>query len=129
MRTAMVGKAIAAGVAELQWKGLIAEVRKLSKFRSCLAVCDMSSAMLEIAGMDVPYRSKAKFSSGTFQDLPPYRGALRSMDIATSLSLVLSEVADDPFRNKVIAFDEDVELVELGKMPATLTRRATELRS
>jgi hypothetical protein len=50
------------------------------------------------------------------------------LDIATALSLVLSEVADQPFKNKVMTFDDTVKLVDFGFSTGTLPARAKALR-
>eukprot|EP00931_Biecheleriopsis_adriatica_P088146 TRINITY_DN62523_c0_g1_i1.p1 TRINITY_DN62523_c0_g1~~TRINITY_DN62523_c0_g1_i1.p1 ORF type:complete len:1304 (+),score=207.16 TRINITY_DN62523_c0_g1_i1:34-3945(+) len=133
MRLAITGEAVQAGVAELQWKSLVEDVKKGSKFRCCLAVCDFSSSMFEAAAMGevnskatsrqprIPPRtvvSACKDGVKTYThpavEPPPRRGPLRCMDIAWALSLLISEVADEPFRNKVIALADCVDVAQVN---------------
>ncbi|CAK0824406.1 unnamed protein product, partial [Prorocentrum cordatum] len=128
MRTALVGREIQAGVAELQWRSLVADVRKGAQLRSCVAVCDMSESMMAVAAMDLPSCAKAGAERLWWDDVTPARGALRCLDVAMALSLVLSEVSAEPFCHKVLTFEDSVTMVNLGADTSSVARRAQVLR-
>ncbi|KAJ8444439.1 hypothetical protein Cgig2_005961 [Carnegiea gigantea] len=62
-------------VAELQWKRMVEDLKKEGKLNSCVPVCDVSGSM-----------------SGT------------PMEVCVALGLVLSELAEEPWKGKVITF-------------------------
>mmetsp|Transcript_27869 Transcript_27869/g.64744 ORF Transcript_27869/g.64744 Transcript_27869/m.64744 type:complete len:779 (-) Transcript_27869:91-2427(-) len=69
---------------EAQWKDLVNDVRVSGQLDRSLAVCDVSGSMV-----------------GT------------PMDVAVALSLLLSEVADEPWTNKVCTFSANPHFVRL----------------
>lgn len=65
-------------VAELQWKRMVEDLKKEGKLNSCVPVCDVSGSM-----------------SGT------------PMEVCVALGLLLSELAEEPWKGKVITFSEN----------------------
>ena len=65
-------------VAELQWKRMVEDLKKEGKLNSCVPVCDVSGSM-----------------SGT------------PMEVCVALGLLLSELAEEPWKGKVITFSAD----------------------
>lgn len=63
---------------EGQWKNLINKLAESGHFRRCQAVCDVSGSM-----SGVP------------------------MEVAVALGLVVAELTEEPFKNKLITFSED----------------------
>lgn len=63
-----------------QWRDLIENLAKSGKFRRCQAVCDVSGSM-----------------DGT------------PMEVAIALGLVVAELTEEPFKNKLITFSEQPE--------------------
>mmetsp|Transcript_159354 Transcript_159354/g.487603 ORF Transcript_159354/g.487603 Transcript_159354/m.487603 type:complete len:330 (-) Transcript_159354:67-1056(-) len=74
------------GVTEacLQWQSLVGDTRAAGKLPSAMSVCDVSGSM-----------------SG------------RPMDVAVALSLLLSDVAEEPWRGKVCTFSASPRFVEV----------------
>ena len=70
-------------VAEFQWKKVVDDMRKEGKINNCIAVCDDSGSM-----------------SGT------------PMEVCVSLGLLLSELAEEPWKGKVITFSETQTAVD-----------------
>ncbi|CAL4971017.1 unnamed protein product [Urochloa decumbens] len=69
------------GVADLQWRRMVDDMRALGKLNNCLAVCDVSGSMSGIP-----------------------------MDVCVALGLLVSELSDEPWRGRVITFSERPEL-------------------
>ncbi|GJM97827.1 hypothetical protein PR202_ga14783 [Eleusine coracana subsp. coracana] len=69
------------GVAELQWARTVSDLRALGKLNNCLAVCDVS---------------------GSMSGLP--------MDVCVALGLLLAEICEEPWHNRVITFSARPEL-------------------
>jgi len=71
-----------------QWASLVDSVRDAGKIESCLAVCDVS---------------------GSMEGKP--------MDVAVSLSLLLAEIAEEPWRGLICTFSATPQLVRVKDMP------------
>lgn len=74
--------------ASLQWLRLVSDVKEKGRLPSAMAICDVSGSM-----------------SG------------EPMDVAIALSLLLSDVAEEPWKNKICTFSESPEFVTVP--PAT----------
>lgn len=77
-------------IAQAQWQALVAEVKEFRTLEGCVAVCDVSGSMMVQAAAGVS-----------------------CLDVAVSLSLLLTEVADGPYARKLITFHEDPQLISL----------------
>ncbi|GAA0143100.1 hypothetical protein LIER_03861 [Lithospermum erythrorhizon] len=67
-------------VAELQWKRMVDDIAKKGSLENCMAICDVSSSM-----------------SGT------------PMEVSVALGLLISELSEVPWKNKLITFSENPE--------------------
>ncbi|TVU08368.1 hypothetical protein EJB05_41771, partial [Eragrostis curvula] len=72
-------------VADLQWVRMVNDLRALGKLNNCLAVCDVS---------------------GSMYGLP--------MDVCVALGLLLSELCEEPWHNRVITFSARPELHQVA---------------
>ncbi|KNA15610.1 hypothetical protein SOVF_096720 [Spinacia oleracea] len=68
-------------VAELQWKRMVEDLSKEGKLNNCISVCDVSGSM-----------------SGT------------PMEVCVALGMLLSELAEEPWKGKVITFSANPQL-------------------
>ncbi|XAR64342.1 hypothetical protein NMG60_11024646 [Bertholletia excelsa] len=68
-------------VAELQWKRMVDDLAKKGKLKNCLAICDVSGSMTGIP-----------------------------MEVSVSLGLLLSELSEEPWKGKIIAFSTNPKL-------------------
>ncbi|VAI56107.1 unnamed protein product [Triticum turgidum subsp. durum] len=75
------GDGAGTGVADMQWRRMVDDMRALGKLTNCLAVCDVS---------------------GSMSGLP--------MDVCVALGLLVSELTDDPWSGRVITFSERPEI-------------------
>ncbi|KAF7078470.1 hypothetical protein CFC21_082895 [Triticum aestivum] len=75
------GDGAGTGVADMQWRRMVDDMRALGKLANCVAVCDVS---------------------GSMSGLP--------MDVCVALGLLVSELTDDPWRGRVITFSERPEI-------------------
>uniref|UniRef100_A0A8I6Y9R5 Uncharacterized protein n=1 Tax=Hordeum vulgare subsp. vulgare TaxID=112509 RepID=A0A8I6Y9R5_HORVV len=75
------GDGAGAGVADLEWRRMVDDMRALGKLTNCVAVCDVS---------------------GSMSGLP--------MDVCVALGLLISELTEDPWRGRVITFSERPEI-------------------
>ncbi|XP_037446148.1 uncharacterized protein LOC119315756 [Triticum dicoccoides] len=75
------GDGAGTGVADMQWRRMVDDMRALGKLTNCVAVCDVS---------------------GSMSGLP--------MDVCVALGLLVSELTDDPWRGRVITFSERPEI-------------------
>lgn len=69
-------------VIEEQWKSLVKHVRTMGTFANCLAIADVSGSMFTAT-------------------------KVRPIDVSISLSLLLAEVTDPPFRGHVLTFSSN----------------------
>ncbi|CAL0315246.1 unnamed protein product [Lupinus luteus] len=69
------------GLAELHWKRMVDHMLKKGKIKNCIAVCDVSSNMEETP-----------------------------MEVSLALGLLVSELSDEPWKGKLITFNENPEL-------------------
>nr|CAB3471029.1 unnamed protein product [Digitaria exilis] len=69
------------GVADLQWRRMVSDLRALGKLSNCIAVCDVS---------------------GSMEGEP--------MDVCVALGLLVSELSDEPWHHRVITFSKSPQL-------------------
>mmetsp|Transcript_35649 Transcript_35649/g.76011 ORF Transcript_35649/g.76011 Transcript_35649/m.76011 type:complete len:673 (+) Transcript_35649:3-2021(+) len=105
---------------------MVDNLKKNSEWKKCMAFCDVGYSMQVAAAMDIPYKAKGG-NLRLFDELPPRRGELTCLDIAISLSLIVSEVADPPFRNRVMTFERGAGATLL-RAGTTMTSKQLELR-
>uniref|UniRef100_A0A453NIB4 DUF2828 domain-containing protein n=1 Tax=Aegilops tauschii subsp. strangulata TaxID=200361 RepID=A0A453NIB4_AEGTS len=75
------GDGAGTGVADMQWRRMVDDMRALGKLTNCMAVCDVS---------------------GSMSGLP--------MDVCVALGLLVSELTGTPWRGRVITFSERPEI-------------------
>lgn len=68
-------------VAELQWKRIVDDLMQKGKLRNCMAICDVSGSM-----------------HGT------------PMEVSVALGVLVSELSEEPWKEKLITFSENPEL-------------------
>ena len=81
---------------EAQWRDLVAEVKASGTLGRCLAVCDVSGSMY-----------------GT------------PMDVAVALSLLVSEVTEEPWRDKICTFSRNPRFVTIPSDAKSLRSRVS----
>ena len=87
---------------ELQWKDLVSKLRESGSFERCVAVVDVSGSM---AGGGTP----------------------APMDVAVALGLLVSELTEGPYANRVLTFHEQPAWHVLPAMPTTLKSRVESI--
>ncbi|KAL6853392.1 hypothetical protein ACP4OV_019421 [Aristida adscensionis] len=70
----------------LHWRGLVEELRGAGALSNCIAVCDVSRRRM--------------------------RG--RAMDVCAALGLLVAELAEEPWRGRVVTFSEEPEMVAIA---------------
>ncbi|RZC49939.1 hypothetical protein C5167_018368 [Papaver somniferum] len=74
-------------VAELQWQRMVNDLLEKGKLKDCLAICDVSGSMVG----------------------PPLQASL-------ALGLLISEISEDPWKGKLITFNNHSQLQEIKAM-------------
>ena len=83
-------------VIEAQWKTLVDKLRESGSLEDCLAVCDVSGSM------------------GALGSHRGWKGPTDPIYPAVALSLVLSQVSREPWKDRFITFSESPEIVKLN---------------
>ncbi|CAG7852546.1 Uncharacterized protein L728 [Serendipita indica DSM 11827] len=83
-------------VVEAQWKTLVEKLREAGTLEDCLAICDVSGSM------------------GSLGSHRGWKGPIDPIYPAIALSLVLSQVSREPWKDRFITFSESPEIVKLN---------------
>eukprot|EP00929_Paragymnodinium_shiwhaense_P051166 TRINITY_DN25768_c0_g1_i5.p1 TRINITY_DN25768_c0_g1~~TRINITY_DN25768_c0_g1_i5.p1 ORF type:complete len:1242 (-),score=231.31 TRINITY_DN25768_c0_g1_i5:339-4064(-) len=112
MQMVLKGKPAQAAVAAEQWETLVKDVKKQSKFRRCLAVVDFSWSMTEkLAAMGVP--SARKYGMTRFDEVGNKEG-VTCFDVASALTHLITDVAEEPFHHKAVGMYDQCEMLDFG---------------